>query len=160
MSHHRGHAVGFLVEASGLLKGAQERWADYMRSADVPDTEEFHLHRRWTAYYFSQTGQAIVEALVGLRAQEAARLDDVRRILNQPQPDEPRAATREIVRAVTHMAALLALTSKEPGKMHDERKLGDTQAHASRCWESLDRAIWHVNDAIREELFNDPAAQP
>lgn len=159
MSHHRGHTINFMQEAMSELALAQTRFATYLKTADTPETTRHQLHRRWSAYYMAHTAQAIIETMIELR-KDKEQLEVARRILNQPQNDEPRSSVREVQRAAGHMSQLQYIARDEPTKHHDALMLASATEHVTLAWVGLDRAIWHINDAIREEVYEDPNFGP
>ena len=83
-------------------------------------------------------------------------LTDVRRILNQPKGGETAANTS----ALTKFSELAYFKGQlqryaEPADL-DYYQLGAYDRVLAEAWVFIDRALWHVQDAYREEVINRP----
>lgn len=155
--HHRGHAIGFLGNAgrhANLTQVNFERLVDTLSPAEKMD------HGGVINYFNASIGR------VQYRVDEAvALLDDpllppselfyVRRLINQPQSSAATSAegsatwfAQNVIGSFGQMADLA--TGDNFGLF-----LGVSNI-AQAVWGLLDRGVWHINDAIKEEYYKDP----
>jgi len=150
MSHHRLHAADFIVKASQSAAGGLFQLGEYLKTGDTEGDIGVLI-----AAAVASIGKCqvfLVEAAVRIHAGD---LDEVRSFLNQPKRKEGviSDATSALSR-ISIATSLLARASR--AKAEPSYELGHTIQYLSSGWDHIDRAIWHVNDAIREEVYNDP----
>ncbi len=147
-SHHRGHAVVHLENAIGQLVIARitlDRWENSLAN---PDPGFFSR----TRFNFEAAITDCEEVIVLL--QDGADLDIIRRRLTKPTISSPEATVNSLFFALYELAFTVVGTD---GADYD--MLHRTIRRFDNGWRDVDMAIWHVQDATREEIYGDPAFQ-
>lgn len=150
--HHRGHALYFLQRfdaAMDLALGKYERVKREnphpLNPLDETQLEEIHqqiLHMQDLA----------VEIDAALRDCDVD-LKEVRRMVNQPSNlylGNPHAQTFRMKLAM-YQGGLMVTNQL----LDDTGSLGDLQRSLAVAWQNTDLVLWHVNDAIKEEIYQD-----
>jgi hypothetical protein len=153
--HHRGHAVGFLTNSIVQFELAQDHMTAYANSGEVFTSSE----QRSIDVFFTYTSRALTSidnAIALLEDVDNGDLDEVRRILNEPGMGPENPIVSVSVRFSGGLARVRMLLTTHPEADNELRK---TIQRLTLAWAQVDRAIWHTNDAIREEVYNDPLFQ-
>lgn len=152
-AHHRSHALGFLLESMEFHAESQHRFAIYLSRQQCTGTP-------------AQCAKVIeFTAIIGLNldlidakqaelhtALEAGDLETLRALVNQPQ-QAGQSILQHMFR-INYPAAVLLFSGATPITPLQRLLISNTVA-----WRNMDRVIWHINDAIREEIYVDPAFQ-
>ncbi len=146
--HHRGHAIVHLENALVQLVSARlslDRWEDSLAN---PDAGTFSR----TRYNFEAAITDCEEVIVLL--QNGEDLDIIRRRLTKPTVASPEATVNSLFFALYEIAFTPVGSD---GADYD--KLHRVLRRLTHGWRNADMAIWHVTDAIREEVYDDPDFQ-
>lgn len=134
-SHHREHATSFIdpmfVHFAQLKKNLSKYEGECGASKD-------------TDVIFSYTERMEFDLINARALVVSGNLDVARRILTQPNISGQQSIAKRMVGLLQRAKNL---------------RCGDNSpilARIALAWQSLDEAIWHVNDAIREEVYSDP----
>lgn len=145
--HHRGHAVGFLDQVD-LHNGQFQKWVTlYANSCRFSAEDQTSIDVLFRYSGFLTDGVAAERAIL---QDPNGDLDDVRRRINQPNHERPNSSVT-IVSGLLHRARML-IPSCPAGNAY----LRNAIFRITLMWINIDRAAWHVNDAIREEVYKDP----
>ena len=144
-AHHRGHAVVHLDNSCAQLRAARLPLNRFEDSLANPLTG-----------FFSRTHLNLELAIedceeVVLLLQDGEDLDVIRRRLNQPTGTNPKSTVRALFFAIYEVAFTVVGSDGADYDMFHRaiRRL-------SHGWSHADLALWHVIDAIREEVYLDP----
>ena len=149
MTHHRDHALGHINSASNHLEFTQVKYARFLSSTTItnpPDVSHQEFLQRVVAVF-----DDLVEVSIML-GDPSSNLDKARRKLTRANIAGSQATINHLKYATNWLATVAEV---EVGGNRAE--LGGAMRDLSQCWEFVDMAIWHVNDGIREEVYNDPA---
>lgn len=159
MAHHRQHTIGFLLslaqEATNLTSGFTSFFSEEVtRPEDMDDATwnsvvNAYKHVQHETVRMINTVAIIIEMLQSPE-NDLKILDDVRAMLHSPQPQTANTLAADIF-TINFYYEVFQTTLSLPASG------GDRRGKIRRMWESIDAAIWHINDAIREEVYNDPA---
>ena len=147
-SHHRGHAVVHLENALAQLVSTRlslERWEDSLAN---PDPGFFAR----TRYNFEAAITDCEEVIVLL--QDGVDLDIIRRRLTKPTISSPEATVNSLFFSLYEIAFTPVGSD---GSDYDQ--IHRVLRRLTHGWRNVDMAIWHVIDAIREEVYDDPDFQ-
>ena len=149
MAHHRDHALAHIATASNHLENAQNLLATYVASAGSSgDPHGFHqtFQRNLAGAWDDLVDVAI------LLGDPAKSLDLARRKLTRP-------AIAGSPATINHMKYMVNFLSQitESATDGDRMALMDCMRNVSQSWEFVNMATWHINDGIREEIYNDSA---
>ena len=133
--HHRAHAINHLNDANRMLRSTLVH-ADTLGSSKL---------RIYTQKYINQ-----VDAAIAALHDPDSDLDNIRRFVNHPNTGESVANGMSSIRAI-------AITLVVDGNNLLAVRL--LLSRQNKAWFSVDRAIWHIQDAIREEIYLDPEFQ-
>ena len=157
MSHHRQHVIEWLDKASNQLTSGQHAFAEFLlkveRPSGMPDSD-WELRLQWmrevsSSFVKAQRAIVTVMAKIGDDTQPVEILDEIRRLVNQPNKEGARSTAYHFFWATRPLAYLGGLEPAEP--------LNLALIRGIEAWDYVDRTIWHINDAIREEIYEDPA---
>jgi len=81
-------------------------------------------------------------------------LDDLRQQANQPRNFDRLPSLSEEIFYVSYYNSQNINLGAQPAQ-----HMGHLSWRAAEFWVALDRMIWHINDAIREEIYVDPEFQ-
>ncbi len=147
--HHRGHAIVHLSNSCNQLEQSVislDRWEDSLPS---PNLNTFKIARGNLA----RATEAVCIIVPDMLA-NGEDLDVVRRELTQPnQIERPVSAVIDLFFVLYGIDFTVVDTE---GQGADYRNFYRFIARLNDAWKHLDLAIWHVNDAIREEIYEDP----
>ncbi len=146
--HHRGHAVVNLESAIAQLGFARRSLDRWEASLANPDADFFSRVR----FNFEAAITDCEEVIVLLEG--GGDLDYIRRRLTKPTVASPEAAVNSLFFAMYELAFTVVGTN---GADYDS--LHRAIRRFDNGWRDVDMAIWHVTDAIREEIYDDPAFQ-
>ena len=153
--HHRGHAIGFLVDASDEIAAAQVQLALFSAQLEVADSSRDEATLRsfiqQAEVKLALASEQLVDSLDNLSEPDTDRLKITRRILNAPNDTTPTSMSGNLQAAMQYMAGT---AGAEPAANR-----GYAMRALSLAWKLTDRAAWHVDDAIREEIYLDPEFQ-
>ena len=145
--HHRKHAAEFLSKAGDAAARAGRSLNVFARKID--------LSNQINANYLSSAQTSIlmflklaIDTAAQIHIVEPAGLDTIRRLVNRPNLDDPPSLLSWLQDA-TYLTGQLT-------KTQSGNELADAIRDISHAWEFVDLASWHVIDAIREEIYNDP----
>lgn len=157
--HHRQHATQFLNQASNALADAQTQLAIYAEEFDSSTASVISptIIRGWiraAEIGLANAGELIVDSIDILNDPEGgiAALDITRRLINAPNEQRPYTLLFWYQYSETYLAGVARDNSRDV--------LGYALRNITEAWKFTDLALWHVNDAIREEIYNDPAFHP
>ncbi len=144
-NHHRGHAID-------RLAGMDEQF----------ETINYHLDQIESKCSLKATAQLEVDIVRGysdkmiswlpsFRAQVlTSDLDVVRRKFSQPDSSGPQSVASLLSAALHHAKELIGHCKKA------NFEIDGIIARISWAWALTDQVVWHVDDAIREEVYGDP----
>lgn len=146
--HHRGHAIkqleGFILFAGQI----DDRARGYARNCHLNNADAASVD-----VILNYSSAALNRGTLALNMlyDPLADLDEILLLLNQPADNTtPMSATKRISGVLIRSRMLL------PNACQDGLKfIARMQQSIEFSWRFLDRAIWHVNDAIREEVYRD-----
>lgn len=146
--HHRGHAVVHLENAIVQLVSARLNLGRWENSLANPDPSFFSS----TRFNLEAAIMDCEEAIALL--QDGADLDIIRRRLTKPTISSPEATVNSLFFTLYEVAFTVVGTD---GANYDQ--FHRVIRRLTHGWRNVDMAIWHVQDATREEVYNDPAFQ-
>lgn len=147
-SHHRGHAIGFADQVVLHLNQMDKQLAAFVNAGcqfDDANNVDIDVLFRYSGFIKDaiQSAKAVLENPVG-------DLDVARRILNRPNSDLPYAV-------VTRLRGMNIRARNLVGSCPNaDIRLRAVFQRITLAWEAADGTIWHINDAIREEIYQDP----
>ncbi len=147
--HHRGHAVDHLDHGCKQLRFARTNLNSWEASLLNPDANFFARTRNNLELTIKEC-EEVAELLMDTNED----LDVIRRRLNQPTVNPSFSASRTIFFALYEIAFTIVGTQ---GADYDQ--FHRLNRRMQQGWADIDLAIWHVVDAIREEIYNDPDFQ-
>ena len=161
-AHHRVHSKGFLSNAIGSAGRMSEAFEAFLADIGVDDIvrdESGNVianpnYIRRAAIFVPQ----ICNKAICLLDHPGVRADtffQIRRLINQPRfpTDGEESALRRIRTAMDTLFAVCFVSRVTPQNITLYR---DTGIHIAGTWRWLDRAAWHITDAINEEVYGDP----
>ncbi len=148
--HHRSHALEFLNHTKNAYLRSQFAMERFSDGGEFTAKQQKSINSIF-AYISAIQGQ--VKRSDTYIACYCYDLDAVRRIINQPRPFGPPSALSRASTVIVHMTLLMG---SRPDKNKD---LAKAIQDARFGWGNLDLAAWHITDAIREEVYNDPDFQ-
>ena len=156
--HHRSHAIDFLLAAADELAIVQQEISRYTNSYEPGDAlfytdARVHSQLQNIDNALDSIGTQISVALAHLADPRDASLDLARRSLTQPTTSGEKSAVMQAW--IVIYTNNVIRNNTEPGTSKGSNMLG-VVGHGSVMWRHLDEAVWHVNDAIREEIYDDP----
>ena len=147
--HHRGHAIGHLNEA--VIKLNESAWW----------LSRLYICDEWTSLELLRIDTAISGAVLAIDQSVLAktaliegRLDNARRHINQPDMHGTPKSALKLSRQMVEYGSVVVRVNKCPENLAFAR--GIAFDRMAKAWHLLDLAAWHINDAIREEIYNDP----
>jgi hypothetical protein len=147
--HHRGHALGFITTVEFRLLVARSN-LDALEAAnpgmDPVDVALINSYRQY--------GNGLELQVLAAKAllEGGGDLDVARRLITQPNGTGPISAVTQAYAMTGHLRNL--------GKNYGSNNyLVQAASSHNILWNSLDRVVWHITDAIREEVYNDPLFQ-
>ncbi len=151
-THHRAHAIVHLGNACNQLNQSVislNRWEDSLLS---PNLNTFGVARGNLARVTEAACITVPDMLAN-----GEDLDVVRRELTQPnQIERPVSAVIDLFFVLYGIDFTVVGTE---GQGADYRNFYRFVARLNDAWKHTDLTIWHVNDAIREEIYLDPDFQ-
>ncbi len=154
MSHHRQHAIDFLDTASDKIAQAQISLGVFSSQLDVTnlpvDEPTARTYIRQATLALANTGKLLVDAVSKLHDTDPAVLDTVRAFLNNPREQsnyDDRSALYWCHYAILFFMGLIAADPELP--------INQATRAVNDAWRDIDFALWHINDAIREEVYSD-----
>lgn len=163
--HHRGHAIGYLEIALGHEsddnKNVNHFFNHFIKNIDF--TDENLEHSLKTVGYLEQSltemPKKMNEAIFLLQSGTADDLFIVRRLINRARrggPYQHRALLYHAFKQIFWLDQLAGfiVIDPPPGNLW---AFSYTLNLMTKVWENLDLALWHVNDAIKEDFYEDPA---
>ena len=148
--HHRGHTLGFIdkveFHADQAVKWTNTyvSWAENSGCSFSPaDQQSIEVLFRYTG--FIKDNMAVVRGLV-----ENGELDEARRKVTRPNSQPPNSADT-LMEGLVHRVR--SLMTSCPGA---NVALGQVLKRFAHMWTNIDRVNWHIQDAIREEIYFDP----
>ncbi len=148
--HHRGHASDMHMVSSLRFLDASLSIAE--RSRDNPKTPEraaYHLNKY--LIYAGKYRNRIAAAQELLRT--GGDLDDIRRLMSAPGFGSERES------ADYGLAATVSILAAAVREGADNRQMSLILTRHSKAAQFFGWAHWHVVDAIREEIYQDPEFQ-
>ncbi len=146
--HHRGHAIIHLDNSCAQLKATRLALTRFEDSLENPRTGFFSRVRLNLELAIEDCEE------VAFLLQDGEDLDVIRRRLTQPTGANPKSTVRALFFALYEVAfTVVGSDGADYDQFHRAiRRL-------SHGWSHADLAIWHVTDAIREEIYDDPDFQ-
>lgn len=159
--HHRGHVVASLEKVSAGIVAVSTKVAAFNAQTSISHLSQAQQDQVTgsIAIVISRcdTIQSdIVDMLVLLNdaSLPVDALNDVRDIINSPNTSSA-STLREFNTIMLNLQVLIVNYDElEPVTL-----LGGAMYYLNHAWKDTDFAAWHVNDAIREEIYNDPDFQ-
>jgi len=154
MSHHRQHAIEFLEESQKRLESARGSLVYYLDGIVLSEEQQtqFESVLRYIDRGLVQVNKALTEAPCG-------DLDEIRRFLSQPRMDTGDGVANSAL-IVTAVALNTYRKLHGVGDIHPDGNRAVNFDNGMRAikvaWTNLDLAVWHIVDAIREEIYQDP----
>lgn len=152
--HHRQHAIEFLDKANTNLKDAQIFFSVFssevqLSALSVEEQAKKRGEISTAQVEMIEASAAIAHVLAIMKDPNTSVLDEVRGIINSPREDlTNKSVLFRLGRTFFYVS--LFIESQPVAKIpHVVRNLAD-------AWENVDFALWHINDAIREEVYQDP----
>ena len=144
--HHRGHALAFLEEAAAANDLA------YERVQQAEETVYCGMGACAQALGRLATVRTLVESLAGVlegirEELEEGDLDVARRLTNQPHTNVTPLSGLRRTQLIDYRLAQALKSNLEPHGV-----VAQIVTANGLTWRSLDRVLWHVNDARDEEL--------
>lgn len=147
--HHRGHALDRLSLAASELETARDAFERYAEATVFTPIEQKNadsvLRYIKVALFTINDAELVLSCMCG-------DLDEARRLTNQPSGEGALSALRRVF--FIPFLANETISPLHPQALDDYR---DFTQSTVRAWNFLDEAAWHVNDAIREEIYKDEA---
>lgn len=145
--HHRGHALAFLDEVDVHNGQLQKHLDSYESVCKLSGEDKLSLDVlfRYSGALFDSVSRAR-----DILVDRSGDLDLARRELSRPNSEAPNAAN-VLVSGLMHRARLLVGVCRKGDKY-----LPAIIQRITLAWVEIDHATWHVNDAIREEIYGDP----
>ena len=175
MGHHRIHAAQHLSDAAERLSEGLGKYTQWSDDATIPtviapgqfngpstSTSLFEMHES-ILQYFNEVTVDIPAAAALVADVTPGKLDEAHRLLSEPdgaiQFDAPGTPVA-VIRKLRHLWYYMGLLTSWIDSNGDDWGVSDNlhrsylqQAHvgAANAWRDVDYALWHVNDAIRED---------
>lgn len=143
--HHRGHALDNIETIHVHFNQLLKHLAIYEDSCTLAEADQKSVD-----VIFAYTDSMIIQLDNVANAINAGSLDDARRILFQPN-NEGKISIAKRLSGLVHRGRMLIDACPE-----ENWRLASINARMSWAWQHLDFAIWHIHDAIREEIYSDP----
>ncbi len=146
--HHRDHAIVHLdnaCEQLGFVEISLNRWEVSVDGANPG----FFTRMRYALRNALRDCEEVADML-----EDGEDLDIIRRRLSQPTESSPTSTVGTLFFALYGIAWTVVDT--EDADYDSFHRLLRRLEHG---WRNVDLAIWHVNDAIREEIYDDPDFQ-
>lgn len=152
--HHRGHAAQALSKAAIQLESGHQHYITWTESVTIPASRG--IHHRQIIGFFIQTAADLTEATALLQDETPGKLDEARRLLSEPNRSvRPMGTTRKLRQLLYYLGFVIPLV--ELGDSSNNESLKRVLVNVATLWLELDYALWHIQDATREEVYNDPA---
>ncbi len=150
--HHRGHALGFIDTIDVNIAIMESKTSQYVAAAAAAgcvftDSEQQSIDVLFRYGKAVHDHQQIVRDILN---DPLGNLDDARRKMNQPNGDNP-VSVAVLINGLMHRHRSLAQVCPA-GDFY----LNQVEQRLTIAWTNVDRAIWHITDAIREEVYADP----
>ena len=159
MSHHRQHAIDFLDVVSDKIAETQIALGVFSSQLDVTNLsineQTAREFIRQATIALANSGKLIVDAVSKLHDPDPAVLEEVRALLNNPREQssyDDRSLLYWCHYAILFFAGLIGGDPEKP--------INDALRSINDAWRDTDFALWHINDAIREEVYNDQDFAP
>lgn len=146
-SHHRGHAIGFADSVIFNLNLMEKRLDNYVAICTLTPAQETSVE---VLYRYSGFVKDSLTLTIGILNNQSGDLDDARRRVNRPNQSPPNSVSN-LMLGLAHRARMLVTACPEGNGY-----LAGVIQRISLAWEAVDLTIWHINDAIREEIYQDP----
>ena len=147
--HHRGHAVVHLDNGCKQLRFARANLDNWEASLQNPDPN-FFARTRLNLELTITDCEEVAELLMN----PDTDLEVIRRRLTQPTADPSFSASMTVFLALYEIAFT---TVGSEGANYDQ--FHRLNRRMQQGWFDIDLAAWHVIDAIREEIYDDPEFQ-
>ncbi len=146
--HHRVHALGFIEGMKFNINQMENKLTIYANGGCVfNEADQGSIDVLFRYALFLEDNLVV---LSGILEDPSGDLDAARRLLHQP--DHVGGSASKLIVGLTHRARMLMLACPA-----SNNQLQGVVQRLSLLWEGLDRVIWHVTDAIREEIYQDPS---
>jgi hypothetical protein len=143
--HHRGHALDNIEPMYVHFTQLQKHLNIFQISCTLDADAQASVD-----VIFLYTDKMVSDLGNAENAINAGLLDDARRVLTQPNNDGALSVAVRMT-GIVQRARMLIDTCPE----HND-SIARVLARMSWAWSLLDKAIWHVHDAVREEIYFDP----
>ena len=144
-SHHRGHAIALLEQMDQHFKIILWQMDQYESKCDLDAYQQ-----RQVDVVRGYSSRLITWLPYFRNDMISGDLETMRRKFSQPNPSGMQSVS-SIMSATLHHAR--QLVGKCPAGDAD---LSGAIARISWAWALIDQVVWHVDDAIREEVYMDP----
>lgn len=156
--HHRGHALHFIELTRSELAIVSQELGRFEKHYQTGDALYYSDERiaglvNNIKIAVNKINESLDETEAILETGTASDLDIARRLIVQPNFDNPKSAAFQAWVANYTLGALD--NNIRPGVPVKSSTLGMTM-YLSKAWRDLDLVSWHIIDAIREEQYLDP----
>lgn len=154
--HHRGHAIIRLEDAVEHLQISLDAADTIQTSLCAFDTWPDARQTKWTGTVknYIQISIDKSENARALLQVPVVDLDFVRRELTHPNNDTPQSVIRRLKVVLINLGTIQqGMFTEDPDCVTYFRTV---RMKVIKAWELIDQAVWHVHDAVREEIYGDP----
>lgn len=144
--HHRGHSVLHIDEAILRIDQSISFARSYRDHPRVSSAGFFHANKY--LIYAGKYRDSLISARVLLTSD--GDLDDVRRLLNSPGSNTD---VESVLWGYGSIEAILANLVNDDA--HSTLSIRKMLSLHSKSVQAANHALWHINDAIREEVYGD-----
>lgn len=149
-NHHRGHAIGFTYNVDLHNAELIKRFDKYVSAVDDAgcalsntDLQSIEVIYRYSG--FIADNMVLVRRLL----ENDGSLDDARRIVTRPNGDPPNSSDT-LMEGLVNRSRMLMPSCPEANVW-----LAQSQQRLALMWTNIDRVNWHIQDAVREEVYLD-----
>lgn len=147
--HHRSHAISFVDAAHLHNEILQSKVSIYEQSGcTFTAAQQTSIDVLFRYSGFITINLASVQAIL---EDPAGDLDEARRKITRPNGDPPNSADT-LAKGLLSRSRMLITACPEANVY-----LAQIVQRIEFVWENIDRINWHIQDAIREEVYSDPA---
>ena len=159
--HHRGHAIGH-AEAVKIHLNAVASMLAQFKACCSPLTEDQQAKADHLDHYIVAQNRRFDSVLTQLEdtLTPASQLEAIRRQLNDPNMPANNSASASATWYAMQSSAHRLIQAAPNGYGTDRMLyLYILEQHLTNGWKRSDATLWHINDAIREEIYLNPEFQ-
>lgn len=159
--HHRGHAQTHIAEALDKFHAVNRSIEKFLDACSTEGWTQKNLDSISVIENYAQLAFNNATTASEMLDDPNIDLDEVRKMLNAPNngPNDFDDGARRLSvadRIVTVIVMAKGLDNRLKAESYECERSIDFTIHGSKGWQAIDNAIWHVQDAIREEVYFDP----